>query len=142
MHSTAPPHYRQTQSRQHVGIRKASIVNKNVLRASLATTAITSAILIGIGSGTATAKPILNGDPGGQTDVQLSSDAPVVPPPAPESWTCAVLQGLNLGFESGTSLNAANKVQVNPMIGDWKPGPVNGFCLGSHGFTPIPGTAQ
>ncbi|SEB29500.1 hypothetical protein [Rhodococcus koreensis] len=117
-------------------------MNKNVLRASLATAAIIPAIILGIGSGTATAKPTLIGDPGAPVDIQLSSDVPAAAP-VPESWSCAVLQGLNLGFESGSGLKIGNKVQVNPMIGDWNTvAPVTGFCLGSQGFTSIPGSPQ
>ncbi|QHE73543.1 hypothetical protein [Rhodococcus sp. WAY2] len=114
-------------------------MNKNVLRASLAA-AITPVIVLGIGSGTATAAPTLIGDLGGPVDIQLSSDALAMT--NPESWTCAVVQGLNLGFGSGSGTEL-DKVPVNPMIGDWNTvAPVTGFCLGSQGFTSIPGTPQ
>ncbi|MGW5153506.1 hypothetical protein [Rhodococcus koreensis] len=114
-------------------------MNKNTLRTAITTAAITSAILLGIGAGTATAKPTLSDDgAGAPAGVMLGSDAA-----APgENWTCTIHQGAIFGTETGTGLTATNKVVINPTVGDWQPGPVSGWCNGPQGVAHVEGAAQ
>jgi hypothetical protein len=126
------------------GTQKVTSMNKTAVRAAVAAVALVPTILLG--SGIATAAPTLTDDGivGPPAGVLLGSDALSLPAPGKtESWTCAVYQPstFNLGFENGNGLNEASSVAVAPMLGDWKPGPVNGVCFGSQGFTTVPGTA-
>lgn len=110
-------------------------MNKNTLRTAIITAAIASAIA-GIGVGTATAKPTL--DPlGGPVGVLLGSDAGGFG----ENWTCTIRQGATVGTENGTGLTTIQRVVINPTVGDWQPGPVSGYCIGSQGFVPVNGAA-
>lgn len=111
-------------------------MNKNTLRTAVTATAIATAI-VGIGAGTATASPTAIPDPSNRVGVLIGSDAP-----APgENWTCNVRQGATFGTESGTGLTAANRVVINPMVGDWQNGPVSGICWGPKGVQPLPPNA-
>ncbi|WP_159927794.1 hypothetical protein [Rhodococcus sp. WAY2] len=113
-------------------------MNKNSLRTAITTVAIATAI-VGIGAGTANARPTAIPDPAPRVGVLLGSDALVDPG---ENWTCTIRQGATVGTENGTGLTMNRHVVINPMVGDWQPGPVSGFCVGPQGLQPLaPGAA-
>ncbi|PBC35507.1 hypothetical protein CJ179_46355 [Rhodococcus sp. ACS1] len=109
-------------------------MNKTTLRTAITTAAIATTI-VGIGAGTATARPTAIPDPMPRVGVLLGSDAPANTPG--ENWTCTIRQGATVGTENGTGLKVDRHVAINPTVGDWQPGPVSGFCVGPQGLQPL-----
>ncbi|RYE43712.1 hypothetical protein [Rhodococcus jostii] len=114
-------------------------MNKNTLRTAITTAAIAT-VIVGIGAGTATARPTAIPDPEpSRVGVLLGSDAIAGPG---ENWTCTIRQGATTGTENGTGLKVDSHVVINPAVADWQPGPVSGWCVGPQGLQPLaPGAA-
>ncbi|WAM19486.1 hypothetical protein [Rhodococcus sp. JS3073] len=104
-------------------------MNKNVIRAVIASVAAGPVIVLG--SGVAAAAPTLepDGRPAVVGTVLRTDGLPM------EGWTCTVSQGFTVGMVSDPDVNTHHGKIVDPLFGAWTAGPVNGACMGTGGIT-------